>query len=46
MPFGLDDAAVDAVKQWTFAPGTLSDEPVDVDYNLTVNFRPPDSETR
>jgi TonB family protein len=46
LPFGLDDAAVDAVKQWIFAPGTLSGEPVDVVYNVTVNFRPLDSETR
>jgi TonB family protein len=39
LPFGLDQAAVDAVKQWTFKPGTLEGKPVDVLFNLTVNFR-------
>jgi TonB family protein len=37
--FGLDQAAIDAVKQWRFRPGTLNGQPVDVLYNLTVNFR-------
>jgi len=39
LPFGLDQAAVDAVKQWKFEPGTLDGKPVDVIFNLTVNFR-------
>lgn len=39
LPFGLDKAAVDAVKQWTFRPGTLNGEPVTVLFNLVVNFR-------
>jgi protein TonB len=39
LPFGLSEAAVDAVKQWTFKPGTLNDEAVDVIFNLTINFR-------
>jgi TonB family protein len=39
LPFGLDQAAVDAVKQWKFKPGTLDGQPVDVIFNLTVNFR-------
>ena len=39
LPFGLDQAAVDAVKQWVFKPGTLNGQPVDVIFNLTVNFR-------
>lgn len=34
----LDRSALDAVRQWTFAPATLHGEPVDVYYNLTVNF--------
>ena len=47
LPFGLSEAAVDAVKQWTFAPGTLDGKPVDVLFNLTMNFKldtpkPPD----
>jgi len=39
LPFGLDQAAVDAVKQWIFKPGTLEGKPVDVIFNLTINFR-------
>ena len=39
LPFGLDQAAVDAVKQWHFKPGTLNGKPVAVIFNLTVNFR-------
>ncbi len=39
LPFGLDQAAVDAVKQWRFKPGTLDGKPVDVIFNLTVNFK-------
>ena len=35
----LDQAAVDAVKRWKFKPATLNGKPVDVYYNLTVNFR-------
>jgi TonB family protein len=39
LPFGLDQAAVDAVKQWKFKPGTLDNKPVDVIFNLTILFR-------
>jgi TonB family protein len=39
LPFGLDQAAVDAVKQWKFKPGTLDGQPVEVIFNLTINFR-------
>jgi TonB family protein len=39
LPFGLSEAAVDAVKQWTYKPGTLNGEAVDVIFNLTINFR-------
>src|ERR1043165_5702084 len=39
LPFGLDQAAVDAVQQSQFKPGTLNGEPVDVIFNLTVNFK-------
>ena len=31
-------ATLDAVRQWTFKPGTLNGEPVDVIFNLTVNI--------
>lgn len=35
----LDQAALDAVRQWTFDPATLNGKPVAVYYNLTLNFR-------
>ncbi len=35
----LDKAALDAVRQWTFEPATLDGKPVEVYYNLTINFR-------
>ena len=41
LPFGLGDAAVAAVKQWRFRPGTLNGRPVPVLFNLTVSFHPP-----
>lgn len=39
LPDGLSDAATDAVKQWQFQPATLNGEPVDVIFNLTINFK-------
>jgi TonB family protein len=42
LPFGLDQAALDAVKQWRFRPGTLHGEPVPVIFSVTVNFQPPE----
>ena len=38
LPMGLDQAAVEAIKRWKFEPATLNGKPVDVYYNLTVNF--------
>ena len=38
LPMGLSEAAEEAVKQWRFRPGTLNGQPVDVIFNLTVNF--------
>jgi TonB family protein len=35
---GLDESAVEAVRRWTFAPGTLHGRPVPVFYHLTVRF--------
>lgn len=39
LPFGVDQAAADAVKQWKFSPGTRNGEPVEVFVNLTVSFK-------
>ena len=35
---GLDQTAIEALRQWTFSPGMLSGEPVDVSLNIEVNF--------
>lgn len=40
LPFGLDQAAVEAVRQWRFRPGTRYGRPVDVIFDVTVPFRP------
>ena len=40
VPHGGSEAALAAVKQWTFKPGTLNGEPVDVIYNVTVRIAP------
>ncbi len=39
LPMGLAEEAVKAIKSWKFKPATLNGKPVDVYYNLTVNFR-------
>ena len=35
----LDDAAVEAVRQWTYTPTLLNGQPVPVIMTVTVNFR-------
>jgi TonB family protein len=39
LPSGLTEAALDAVRQWVFEPGTFDGKPVPVIFNLTVNFK-------
>jgi TonB family protein len=39
LPNGLSEAAVEAVRQWLFVPATKDGQPVDVVFNLTVNFK-------
>jgi protein TonB len=34
----LQQAALDAVKQWKYRPYILNGEPVEVDTQVTVNF--------
>jgi len=35
----LDQAAIDAAKQWRFRPGTKDDTPVDVQVNFEMSFK-------
>ncbi len=39
LPYGLGEAAASAVRRWRFRPATYQGEPIDVYYNVTVNFR-------
>ena len=39
LPYGLGEAALQAVSQWKFRPATYRGEPIDVYYTVTVNFR-------
>jgi protein TonB len=36
---GLDEKAVEAVKQYRFKPATEGGEPVPVELNIEVNFK-------
>ena len=38
--YGLDEAAVDAVSRWKFAPATDGDQPVRVQGAASVHFQP------
>lgn len=38
--YGLDEAAIAAVKKWKFKPGKKDGKPVSVIYAVTVNFKP------
>lgn len=37
----LDQAAMDAVRQWTFQPGTIDRKATTMRYNITINFKEP-----
>ena len=39
LPFGLGEAAREAVSEWHFRPATYRGDPIDVYYTVTVNFR-------
>jgi TonB family protein len=39
LPYGLGEAARDAVERWKFRPATYRGEPIDVYYTVTVNFK-------
>ncbi len=36
---GLDEKAIEAVRQWRFKPGTRGGQPVPVHARVDVNFR-------
>jgi TonB family protein len=36
--YGLDDAAIAALKQWRFRPAMLNEQPVDVTMSFTMSF--------
>ena len=48
LPFGLNEKAIEAVRQWRFRPGMRNGEPVDVEIKIEVNFnrRPAAQEPR
>jgi TonB family protein len=39
LPYGMGEAAREAVRRWRFRPATYRGEPIDVYYTVTVNFR-------
>lgn len=39
LPYGLGEAAREAVSRWHFRPATYQGDPIDVYYTVTVNFR-------
>lgn len=39
LPYGLGDAAADAVRNWRFRPANYQGRPIDVYYTVTVNYR-------
>jgi TonB family protein len=46
LPSGLGEAAVAAVRNWTFAPAIFEGKPVNVYYVVTVNFQLGDPEKK
>ena len=38
LPLGLEDSAIESVRQWRFKPATLEGKPVAVYLNLLINF--------
>lgn len=40
LPYGITEAAVEAIRRWRFRPATLHGEPVAVYHNLSIRFAP------
>ena len=38
LPFGLGEAALNAVRQWTFTPALQNGKPLPIIFNVTMNF--------
>jgi TonB family protein len=38
LPYGMTEAALEAVRQWRFVPGKINGKPVPVVENVSVNF--------
>ena len=38
--YGLDEAAIEAVKRWKFKPARQDGKPISVIYGVTLNFKP------
>jgi len=37
--YGFEEAAMDAIKQWEYSPGTVDGKPVDVELTLKIDFK-------
>ena len=46
LPMGLDQAALDAIKQWVFLPARMDGKPVPVFYVLTTSFQLMEADAR
>jgi TonB family protein len=42
--FGMDEAAIEALRQWRFSPATRNGEPVDVRIHFEINFQRQDDQ--
>jgi TonB family protein len=43
-PYGLNESALASVKSWSFQPATIDGKPVEIYYQITVNFQEEDSD--
>jgi TonB family protein len=43
-PYGLNESALASVKSWSFQPATIDGKPVEIYYQIVVNFQEEDSD--